>query len=91
MTYFQMGIDNGRIWFYNKCKGGARMGVDKRKGCCFFTEFYGNDLAIVSFGHQDFATVQAYKFWRQGEEVSLHLVLKGKGTLTLGVNKYRIS
>ena len=67
------------------------MGVDKRKGCCFFTEFYGNDLAIVSFGHQDFATVQAYKFWRQGEEVSLHLVLKGKGTLTLGGNKYQIS
>lgn len=67
------------------------MGVDKRKGCWFFTEFYGNDLAIMSFGHQDFATVQAYKFWRQGEEVSLHLVLKGKGTLTLGGNKYRIS
>lgn len=67
------------------------MGVDKRKGCCFFTEFYGNDLAIMSFGHQDFATVQAYKLWRQGEEVSLHLVLKGKGTLTLGGNKYRIS
>ena len=67
------------------------MGIDKRKGCCFFTEFYGNDLAIMSFGHQDFATVQAYKLWRQGEEVSLHVVLKGKGTLTLGANKYRIS
>ncbi len=63
---------------------------DERKSGHIFCENFGRDIRLVCFGFNDFANMKSYKLWRKGEENSLHLVLKGRGTLAIGNREYRI-
>lgn len=51
---------------------------------------FGEDLQVAAFGYNDFATTKAFKLWRKGDTVALHLVLGGKGTLVVEDKKYSV-